>query len=99
MTSEFAKIEALSLNTLRITSVTYGAGIMRKMGKLQDLNLSNNRISKVSALSELKCLQTLVLMGNRIEEIGQLNLPVLTILNLNCNQITAISGLRGLKKL
>ena len=38
-------------------------------------------------------------MGNRIEEIGQLNLPVLTVLNLNYNKITAISGLRGLKKL
>lgn len=99
MTSEFAKIESLSLNALRITSVTYGAGIMRKMSKLQDLNLSNNRICKVSALSELKNLQSLVLMGNRIEEIGQLNLPVLTVLNLNYNQITAISGLRGLKKL
>lgn len=38
-------------------------------------------------------------MGNRIEEIHQLNLPVLTILNLSFNKITAISGLRGLKKL
>ena len=38
-------------------------------------------------------------MGNRITEIGQLNLPVLTSLNLDSNQITVITGLRGLKKL
>ena len=38
-------------------------------------------------------------MGNRIKEIGTLNLPVLTSLNLDNNQITSISGLRGLKKL
>ena len=99
MTSEFSKIDNLSLIGLRITSVTYGSAILRKMSNLKELNLTNNRISQISALSELKGLQTLILMGNRITEIGQLNLPVLTSLNLDSNQITVITGLRGLKKL
>ena len=47
MTSDFVKIESLALNAMHITSVTYGASIMRKMTKLQDLNLSNNKISTV----------------------------------------------------
>jgi len=99
MTSDFTKVENLSLVGLRITSVTYGVSTLRRLSNLKEVNLANNKISQISSLSELKGLQTLILMGNRIKEIGALNLPVLTSLNLDNNQITAVSGLRGLKKL
>lgn len=52
----------------------------------------------MQALNELKQLLSLNLNGNKIKEIN-LNLPLLTYLSLDSNLISAIKGLRGLKKL
>ena len=85
MTREFSKMESLGIMGKRVTSLIQGTVIMRRMPNLKELNLSNNRISTVASLSELKSLTTLNLSANRIEELKNLNLPVLTHLFLNFN--------------
>ena len=85
MTREFGKMEQLNIMGKRVTSLIQGTTIMRRMPNLKELNLSNNKISTVGSLSELKSLTTLNLSGNRIEELKNLNLPVLTHLFLNFN--------------
>ena len=45
MTSDFSKVESLSLVGLRITSATYGISTLRRMPNLKELNLANNKIS------------------------------------------------------
>lgn len=99
MTSDYSKLESLSLMAMRVTSLITGSGLMRKMSKLQELNLSNNRISTLHPLGEVKTLQTLNLNSNRISEISEISLPMLTHLSLDYNLITVMKGLRGLKKL
>ena len=69
------------------------------MPNIKELNLSNNKIAGFGQLNELKSLHSLVLNGNRIKEINNLNLPVLTNLSLDRNFISKLTGLRGLKKL
>ena len=64
MTSDYSKIDTLPLLGLNITSVAIGVGLLRRMNKLVELNLSNNKIGQVGALSELRGLQTLILMNN-----------------------------------
>ena len=44
MTSDYSKIENLPLLGLGITSVAIGVGLLRRMNKLIELNLSNNKI-------------------------------------------------------
>mmetsp|Transcript_10784 Transcript_10784/g.13517 ORF Transcript_10784/g.13517 Transcript_10784/m.13517 type:complete len:184 (+) Transcript_10784:217-768(+) len=99
MGNELSKVESLSLMGKKVSTLISGTGIMRRMNNLKELNLSNNRISIVATLSELKTLTMLNLSSNLIEEIANLNLPGLTHLILDHNQIRVIGGLRGLKKL
>ena len=99
MTRELSKIEQLSITGKSISSLITGTASMRRMSNLKELNLSNNRISMVAALSELKSLTSLNLSSNRIEELKNLNMPILTTLILDHNLIRVLSGFRGLKKL
>ena len=99
MTSELNKIETLALMGKKLTSLISGCGLLRRMPNIKELNLSNNKIAGFGQLNELKSLHSLVLNGNRIKEINNLNLPVLTNLSLDRNFISKLTGLRGLKKL
>lgn len=99
MTSEYNRIDNLLLLGKRISTLINGTSLLRKMTGLKDLNLANNRIEVVTALNECKGLHSLVLDGNRINEISNLALPLLTQLSLDGNRIRKITGLRGLKKL
>ena len=64
------------------------------------MNLSNNRITEINGLENLKNLEYLNLKNNQITEINGLkNLKNLGSLNLENNQITEINGLENLKNL
>ena len=54
MSKDFAKIESLAIIGHSITNLIQGCQIMRRMPKLQELNLMNNRVTALAALSELK---------------------------------------------
>ena len=56
MTSEYSKIDSLSLGGQRITTLITGNAILRKMTNLKELNLSNNRLVEVQHLNDLKGL-------------------------------------------
>ena len=56
MTSEYSKIDSLSLSGHRITTLITGNAILRKMTNLKELNLSNNRLAEVQHLNDLKGL-------------------------------------------
>ena len=56
MTSEYSKIDSLSLSGHRITTLITGNAILRKMTNLKELNLSNNRLVEVQHLNDLKGL-------------------------------------------
>lgn len=47
MTSEYSKMDNIVLSGLHVTNLISGVGLMRKMPKLQELNLSNNKISSL----------------------------------------------------
>ena len=78
MTSEYSKIDNLLLLGKRISTLINGTSLLRKMTGLKELNLANNRIEVLTALNECKGLQSLVLDGNRISDVSNLVLPVLT---------------------
>ena len=56
MTSDYSKIDSLSLSGQRITTVISGNAILRKMTNLKELNLSNNRLVDIQHLNDLKGL-------------------------------------------
>ena len=67
---------------------------------LQELNLSQNQISKIEGLQKLVNLQTLDLWGNQISKIeGLQKLVNLQTLSLSDNQISKIEGLQKLVNL
>ena len=73
-----------------------------KYGKLNEIYLSNNRLTDISGLNRAPALNILVLSGNGLEssDITQLaGYKFLTYLSLADNNITDISMLSGLKNL
>ena len=67
------------------------------MSRVQNLDLSNNRITDITPLSTLKSLQTLDLSNNRITDIAPLSsLTNLQVLDLSNNQIADLTPLCSL---
>ena len=68
--------------------------------KLEELDLSHNKISDVSELSDLKHLRILHLEGNEISDVEPLgSLKTLTLLDLEGNQVSNIYTLKDLTRL
>ena len=66
MTSDYSRMDSLSLIGQRISTLSDGNSLMRRMNNLKELNLASNKIVVVNQLNELKGLQTLILSSNRI---------------------------------
>lgn len=106
------------LTSSRTTGVSGDVPLFRQSGRLNDLNLRNNRFSgtvptfsfnpniarinislneltgRVPAL-RLSNLRTLILNGNQLTGVGDLDCPLLTELNVASNQITTIPSFDG----
>lgn len=73
---------------------------IRLFSKLHSLNLSNNQISDVSRMPELKRLLYLDLSNNQIKKIDTLSsFPNLDVLNLNNNFLTSIDFLSTIENI
>ncbi len=90
--------EDLELMGLGLTTIP--SEIVKCAGHLKNLDLSNNQISDVTALSNLQNLTYLDLFNNQISDITALGkIQNLTHLYLNNNQISDITALSTLKNL
>ena len=99
MTHDYASLKELSLINVGLTLLNEKNTILRQMTNIKRLNLSHNSISVIQHLDSLKQIIELDLSFNRIEKIQNINMPLLTILDLKGNQIKRIENLKTLKKL
>lgn len=74
--------------------------LRKSRGNLQKLNLSNNNIENIDALSECSMIVELDISHNRIEKLDAISeLTAIKSLNASNNRITDISGLKNSGKL
>ena len=86
---------SLSLCMNKITKIENLEGL-----NLEELNLSNNQITRISGLSQLNCLKDLDLSKNNIVHLtGLQNIESLRFFNLSLNAVVKINQLQNVDRL
>ncbi len=84
----------------KVYSIYQGGYVLDKDNNIVGLNLSNNKISDIESIKELKSLQELNLSNNEISDIESIKeLKSLQTLSLWSNQISDIESIKELKSL
>ncbi|CAL6041152.1 leucine-rich_repeat domain-containing protein [Hexamita inflata] len=90
-----SNIQLLHINNCRLSNIQ---GVEYMM--LQQLDLSNNNISDISALTTMFCIKSLNLARNQIFDLSALRLLIkLNHLDLSCNKINDLTDISQLNEL